>query len=288
LLGKDAAIFCKYFDITNHGNWEGKNILHVKQPLHDFASANGIEKNALKEIIEHGKHILMKQRDHRPRPLLDDKVLLGWNALMNTACSKVFEATGEEQYRQLAISNMEFLLEKFKINKSAELYHTWKNDHAKYPAFLDDYAFLIQSLLQLYEITADSAWLLRAKELTEHVLINFSEGDTGFFYFTNEDQTDVIVRKKEVYDGAVPSGNAMMAWNLYRLSIYFDRVEWRERSYKAVNSLARVISRYPTSFGTWNCLLLEIMSGTHEIAVVEKMRYLFIRKYFGNLFLTGC
>lgn len=275
ILGKEAALFCSYYDITNQGNWhegapveEGENILRVKKPLVLFASENGLSQQALEERLKSGREKLLAERDKRIRPLLDDKILLGWNALMNTACSKAFEATGVEAYRQLALDNMQFLLDKLTAEQPHEFFHTWKNEKAKYPAFLDDYAFLVQALLQLYEITADTRWLGKAKAVTEYITTHFSEPDTGFFYYTREDQADVIIRKKEVYDGALPSGNSVMAGNLYRLAGYYDISDWKERSYNMVASLGRAITRYPVSFGIWNCLLLEMVAGTQEIAII--------------------
>lgn len=268
LLGKDATVFCSYYDITEKGNWEGKNILRVKKVPEAFASENSIDINELKEILEKGRVKILEKRTDRTRPLLDDKIILGWNALMNSACSKAFAATGNEKYRQLAINNMQFLLTNFATESSTELYHTWKKDKAKFPAFLDDYAFLIQALIHLQEVTADTKWLLKAKELTEFVINNFNEPETGFFFYTRSGQQDVIVRKKEMYDGAVPSGNAIMANNLYQLALFFDKKEWRDRSFTMVLSLGRAIIRYPTSFGCWNCLLLEIIAGTSEIVIL--------------------
>jgi uncharacterized protein len=277
VLGEEAGIFCSYYDITGEGNWheggsteKGKNILRVKKPLKRFAEENGLPVETLQEMLEKGKTKLLEQRNKRIRPMLDDKIILGWNALMNTACSKAFEATGNEQYRQLATGNMQFLLEKFSTGRPGEFYHTWKSEKAKFPAFLDDYAFLVQALLQLYEITTDTQWLLEAKSITEYIITHFSEPDSGFFYYTRSDQADVILRKKEVYDGATPSGNSVMAYNLYRLAGFFDISDWKERSYNMVSSLGRAITRYPTSFGTWNCLLLEMIAGTHEIAIIGK------------------
>src|SRR6185503_6473077 len=268
LLGENAAIFCRYYDITEKGNWEGKNILRVKGALQKFAFENNIPIEKLTRIIEEGKKKLLQRRTSRIPPALDDKIILGWNALMNTACSKAFIATGNIKYRQLAVDNMEFLLEKFRGSDSGGLYHTWKNGQAKYPAFLDDYAFLIQALILLQETTADTKWLKKAKELTEWVIENFSESESGFFYFTGSGQKDVIVRKKEIYDGAVPSGNSVMAYNLYHLSIYFDKREWRERSISLVGSLGEILARHPTSFGIWVCLQMEITTGSFEIAIV--------------------
>lgn len=200
VLGEDAAIFCEYYNVTEQGNWEHTNILWVKKPLEIFADEKDIPVTELKILLDEGKRKLLIQRNKRTRPLLDDKIILGWNALMNTACSKAFGATGKEQYRKLAIENMQFLLNNFKEKEGDGFHHTWKNDTAKYPAFLDDYAFLIQALIYLQEITADTTWLAKARTITAFVIENFSEEDTGFFFYTPREQTDVIVRKKEVYD----------------------------------------------------------------------------------------
>ncbi|MEO7924025.1 MAG: thioredoxin domain-containing protein [Chitinophagaceae bacterium] len=273
LLGEDAVVFCNYYDITAKGNWsEGTtadkeiNILRVKKPLEEFATENKIAVDELKKILEKGKKKLLTERNKRVRPLLDDKIILGWNALMNTACSKAFAATGNKRYRQLAIDNMIFLLENFMTDD--QLHHVWKNNTAKYPAFLDDHAFLIQALLQLQEITADKKWLAKAKTITETVIKNFSEAETGFFFYTPADQPDVIIRKKEVYDSAVPSGNSVMAYNLWQLSILLDDKVWQQRSLDMIASLGVAITRYPSSFGNWACHLLEIITGTSEIVVL--------------------
>lgn len=268
IIGEDAAVFCEYYDVTERGNWEHTNILRVKKSIENFAKEKKNEIVHLKKILRRAKKILLEERSKRIRPLLDDKIILGWNALMNTACSKAFGATGNEQYRQLAIDNMQFLLNNFRGKNLNEFHHTWKNDTAKYPAFLDDYAFLIQALIHLQEITADTKWLLQAKAITEFVIENFMEEDTGFFFYTPVGQQDLIIRKKELYDGAVPSGNSMMACNLHHLSILFDKKEWEQNSIAMIAALGRTITLYPISFGNWTCLVQEMIAGTNEIAVV--------------------
>jgi len=268
ILKGDADIFCDYYDISEKGNWEEMNIPRVKQTMEIFSSAKNITVSDLKKNLASGKKKLLEQRSKRVRPSLDDKIILGWNALMNTASSKAFSATGNPVYKELAIDNMNFLLHNFSTGKPNEFYHTWKNETAKYPAFLDDYAFLIEALLQLQEITADTKWLVTAKSITEFVIENFSEADTGFFFYTPVTQTDIIVRKKEVYDGAVPSGNSIMASNLWHLSILFEKQDWKQRSLDMCAALGMAITRYPTSFGNWACLLNEIVVGTNEIAIV--------------------
>jgi len=268
ILGSDASIYSAYYDITEKGNWEHVTILRVKKPLKQFAVEKKIDAIELKKILNRSNQKLLAARSERIRPQLDDKIILGWNALMNTACSKAFSATGNEEYRRLAIDNMTFVLEKFVTSDKKSFHHTWKNENAKYPAFLDDYAFLIQALIHLQEITADTKWLLKAKSITELVIEQFGDTETPFFFYTPEGQHNIIVRKKEMYDSAVPSGNSVMAENLYRLSILFDKNDWKQKSLDMVRSLGKAITKYPTSFGNWACLFQEIVDGTNEIAIV--------------------
>lgn len=294
LLGDNAnaGLFCDYYDITEKGNWlegpatAGRNILRIKKPIEIFANDHNMDVAQLQAILDEGKSRLLAARNKRPRPLLDDKVILGWNALMNTACSKAYAATGNEAYRQLAIKNMRFLLDSL-AGDMYEFHHTWKDGRARFPAFLDDYAFLIQALIHLQEITSDTSWLERAKQLAEKVISDFGEPGTSFFFYTPAGQADVIVRKKELYDSAVTSGNSVMASNLYTLSIYFDRPEWRNRAIAQVKSLKNAIKKYPASFGWWNCLALEIVSGTVEIAILgpenlDEIRGELLRSYLPN------
>ena len=267
LLGDDAELLAGYYDITPGGNWEGKNILRVKVPLPDFAAERGLKPEELEAKLSGAKDKLLQAREKRERPLLDDKVILSWNALMCTACCKAFAATGVEQYRQLAVKNIRFLLREMTIGSGPALCHTWKNGEGKYPAFLDDYAFLVRALIHTYEITADTTWLDKAKEVTEWVLPEFDAGAGGFFFYTPQNQPDIIVRKKEVYDGAQPSGNAVMAENLLHLGILFDKKEWKERSMAMITSLGTAILRYPASFGYWAVLSLGLTKGFSEITI---------------------
>jgi uncharacterized protein YyaL (SSP411 family) len=267
ILGADAEIFCRYYNVTEKGNWEHTNILHVATPAGEFAYANNISVEELKKILKRSGEKLLLERGRRIRPLTDDKILLGWNAMMNTAYSKAFMATGNEKYRLLAIRNMNFLLEKF--DKGDEGYrHTYKNNVARYPAFLDDYAQLIHALIHLQEITSDASYLEKVKTLVKWCLHHFSEQETDYFYYTNDKQEDVIVRKKELYDGAVPSGNSLMAWNLYYSGVVFDNVGWKERAIRMCSGLKDVVKKYPGSFGIWAIIMQSVSKGIPEIAVL--------------------
>ncbi|MGE5108221.1 MAG: thioredoxin domain-containing protein [Sphingobacteriales bacterium] len=272
LLKEESGLFCSYYDITEDGNWEGKNILRVKIPLKDFAKKNGINESLLQKKLEDCLALLLIERSKRIRPLTDDKILLGWNAMMNIALCKAFAATGNDEYRTLAIGNMQMLLQKFDAGVDG-LFHTYKNSKAKYPAFLDDYACLIQSLIFLQEITSETTWLFKAKHFLELVKDNFEEKETGYFFFTTKIQNDIIVRKKEVYDGATPSGNAVMLFNLIYLSIVFDQAQWKEQSVKNLNSILQAVIRYPGSFGVWASLVFDQVIGINEMAIVGSNFY---------------
>jgi hypothetical protein len=267
LLKEETSLFCDLYDVQEVGNWEHTNILWLKKPIEIFATENKIDVTELKIKINNWHKILMQERNNRIRPQLDDKILLGWNALMNISCSKAFAATGNEKYRQLAIKNFQFLETKMKSENDNWL-HVYKNSKSKIPAFLDDYAYLIQAYIQLQEISGNSHYLVKAKELTHFVIDHFIEEKSGFFFYTNTNQKDVIIRKKEVYDGATPSANAVMALNLFYLSVIFDKPEWKEQSKKMIQSLSSAIIKYPTSFGVWASVLQLMVSGIKEILIV--------------------
>ncbi len=274
ILKDDAKIFCEFYDVADKGNWEEKNILRILKNRENFATEKNITQNKLEIILSCCLEKLLAERGKRIRPITDDKILLGWNALMITALCKAAAALKDEGYKALAEKTMHFILEKFRENNfSFQLFHTYKEGLAKYPAFLDDYAYLIQACIQLQEITSDTSYLDTAKEITLFVIENFMDEETNFFYFTNKNQNDIIIRKKEVYDGATPSGNSIMAENLFYLSVIFNKSNWYNIAQKITTSLGTAIVRYPTSFGVWASLLLKNTFGINELVIVGRDFY---------------
>jgi uncharacterized protein YyaL (SSP411 family) len=267
ILGPDTDLFCRYFDITDEGNWDEGNILNVPKPADAFCKAEGIDTEAFGRIIATGLKTMLEHRSTRERPSTDDKVILGWNALMNTAFSKAYSVTGNEAYRSVAMRNMEFLLTHLRAGDTDGFRHTWKENRARFPAFLDDLSFLTDALIHLQEVTADLRWLDEAGSVLRGVLARFADTESPFFFYTPLEQDDIIVRKKEVYDGALPSANGVMACNLRRLGILLNEPEWSLRSDRMLAVLSRAVLRYPTSFGYWACLLAEQVTGTCEIAI---------------------
>lgn len=269
ILGKDAALACDWLSVSQEGNWEGINILTKSRrssELLEMGYCNG-DASILSATLESIRSKLLEHRAKRIRPGLDDKQLVSWNALMNTALAKAFAATGESRYRILAERNMEWMLRVF-LHSEDQLMHTYKLGKAQFPGFLDDYAYLVQALIYLQEITGRTELLEQAKKLTETILRDFGADDSPLFYYTNQFQTDVIVRKREVYDGAQPSGNSVMAFNLRYLGIVFERRELVDRSEAMVAAMAGSTVRYPGSFGGWAMELMGWVDGCAEIVVV--------------------
>lgn len=291
ILGDDATLFCEYYDVTERGNWEHKNILRILMPLKEFALLKKIHEAELTALLKRSASKLLLQRSKRTRPLLDDKILLGWNALMNIALSEASATFNNPKYKKLAVDNFDFLWSKFRDeHKGVQLYHTFKNDIAKYPAFLDDYAYLIKACINLQEITSDQKYINYAISLTDYVIQNFGAEDNQHFFYTGKMQNDVIIRKKEIYDGATPSANCVMAFNLHYLSIVFNNNEWKHKSLNFLYSIVEMIIKYPTSFGNWACFFIDICVGFNEIAITgkryEKLRDEFLIKFIPNRVLV--
>ncbi|HUS02769.1 MAG TPA: thioredoxin domain-containing protein, partial [Chitinophagaceae bacterium] len=287
ILGDEAELFCEYYDITENGNWEHKNILRVLIPLKKFATQKNLNEEEITIQLKSSEEKLLQERGKRIRPLTDDKILLGWNALMITALCKAAAALSITGYKELAVKNFEFIFAKFKVRENDfEFYHTYKQGVAKYPAFLDDYACLIEACISLQEITSDNKYIEYARSLTDYVLENFSSSNDDFFYYSGKKQTDVIVRKKEIYDGAVASGNSVMAFNLFYLSVILDNPLWKQKAVTFLNSLSELIIKYPTSFGNWASLLIDVYADINEIAIsgngFEELRDELLGYFFPN------
>lgn len=267
-LGDDAALFCAFYDVSEAGNWEHVNILHSQQTYEAFAATQGMDVKTLKINLRAGREKLLARRSRRVRPGLDDKILLDWNALMASAYAAAYTALGHAEYREAAVRSVDFLLEKMAQPSGDGLLHTWKNGVAQYRAFLDDYALLTAALIDVYQITFDQRYLEQAGKYADYVLRYFSDSESGLFFFTEENQDDVVLRKKDLYDNATPSGNSTMAHNLQRLGILLDRRDWRERATQMLLALRDTVARHPLSFERWAGAMGNEVHPLYEIAVI--------------------
>ena len=265
-LGDDAAIAADYFGITEHGNWEETNILHIPGNAADVAKRNNVSVDELMLKIQQVKKKLLNVRSGRIRPLTDDKCLLSWNALMNIALSKAGATLCNEHYKQRAAEHMQWMLKQF--DQKDGLKHTWKQGIAKIPAKLDDYAYLIQAMLQLASVSGENSWVRKAAEMITLVIRDFGH-DEDFFYYTPAGQTDIPVRKVDLYDGATPSANALMAHNLWICGMCMEQTSWIERANSMLHKMADSALRYGYSFGYWGQLIQRSIVGMRTMVFVD-------------------
>ncbi len=288
VLGKNAALFCAFYDVSEEGNWEENNILWRPKSYADFANETGMDENELKENMRTCREMLFEKRAKRVKPGLDDKILLSWNALMISAFARAYEASGNDEYKKMAVDGLDFILKNFKSPEpdNITLYHTFKNGQAQYEGFLEDYAFLIEALLDTYGITFDVTYLAEAKKYLDFTIENFFDDSANLFYFTSSKQEDILLRKKDLYDSATPSGNATMVRNLQRLGHIFDNRTYKSLSTLMLLSVEEVIERYPSSFGKWAGCALAMVYPPYEIAVVGSDSFL-KSKVINALFLPN-
>jgi hypothetical protein len=233
--------FCNYYQVTQNGNWEHTNILWTTEAL---------EKSFTPAFVN-AKNILFNHRSKRIRPALDYKIISSWNCLLITALCKAYAAIGDDEYKQAAIDAIVWVENNFSESDQEYLFHTNTNGVKKSFAFLDDYGALIQSYIHLQEITGDTQYLHKAEKWMGYVQAHFLDEEGVFFYYTAQYQTDVIVRQKDTYDGAQPSGNALICMSLYYLGHVFDRANWISQSERMIHQMRKLIIQYPSSFSYW-------------------------------------
>lgn len=268
ILGDKAALYCAFYDITEGGNWEHKNILWRHKSYEEFAALKNMSVQDLKNDIKTLNDKLFAIRSLRIKPGLDDKILLSWNALMISAYARAYEALSHSHYLDLVINNIEFILQNFRKKDEKGMYHTFKNGKTQYDAFLEDYALLIEALTDVYCISFNKKYLYLAQEYADYVIEYFIDNTDNLFYFTSENQKDIPLRKKDLYDSALPSANSTMAKNLVRLGIILDNNRYKSLSLGMIEAVVDVVKRYPSSFSKWASVVLSIMKPPTEIAII--------------------
>jgi uncharacterized protein YyaL (SSP411 family) len=274
LLGEESDLFCAYYDVSASGNWEERNILWQPESMEDFAFKAGMNPADLTQRLNQCREILLQARNKRIWPSLDDKILLDWNALMSSAFIAAYTSLGKQEHLDIAIKNVNFLLKTFAnpARKTTEAYppllHTQRNGIAQYDAFLEDYAFLIAALTELYQVTFETRYLSAAEAYTEYLQRYFYDAATGLFFSTDSHQEGLILRKKDLYDNALPSGNSTMVLNFQRLGVLSARADWSAHAVTMLNAIRETVERYPLSFERWATALQYDYWQHDEIAIV--------------------
>ncbi len=268
ILGAERArIFCLAYDVRPQGNFEhGLSILNLPKPLAKVAEDIGKDLVELEKELEACRQELLQVREQRIRPGKDDKILVSWNALMIDALAKAAGVLNEPRYLQAAEKASVFLHEQLRDN-AGKLLHTWRHGKAKLAAYLDDYAYLANAWVTLYEANFDAVWLKRACELADTMLKHFAD-DAGGFFFTADNHEQLIVRNKDLHDSSVPSGNALAATALVRLGKLTGKQDYLQAAERALQSAVSVMQRSPTAAGQLLLALDLFLGPTSEIVVV--------------------
>ena len=284
-LGKeDGELFSDYFNVTENGNFEGRNILHVTSTFDEIAARKQVSLERLQKVIETGRQKLFHIREQRIHPGRDEKILTAWNGLMLSSFAEASGILDRADYRDVAEANAEFLLSR--LQQNGLLLRTYKDGEAKLNAYLEDYACLIDGLISLFEASGELGWLEAAIQLTQTMIEQFWDDESGGFFFTGKSHEQLIIRSKDFLDNATPSGNSVALFALLRLSLLTGNEDYRRRATAVLRLLANQMRRYPSAFGFAMCGLDFYLSTPKEIALVGAPTDETLQQLMRTLWLT--
>lgn len=263
LPSPDAKIFSQFYGMTPEGNFEGRNVMHVNTPLKEIADLLKVPYDVLERKIEELNQKMLERRNQRPRPFKDDKIITSWNGLMIDAFAKAGFALKEPRYLEAAVKSAQFL--KNHLWKEGKLLRRYRDGEAKFPAVLDDYAFLIKALLTLFEVGAGTEWLEWALQLNDILEKEFKSN--GGAYFQIQQDPALLIRRCEFYDGAEPSGNAVQTENLLRLYQFTQTEKYLRQAEDVLKAAKSYIEAFPPG-ATYHLISLQRYLDTHSPLVV--------------------
>jgi hypothetical protein len=247
LLGADAGeVFCRFYDVTPQGNFEGKSILHRTIDLAQLATLTQRSREDVAAIIADGREKLLRRRAERVPPARDDKILTSWNALMIGAFAEAAKVLGRDDYRAAAERGLAFV--RTRLTRDGRLLRTFKDGEAKLNAYLDDYAFMLNAALDVYEATFDLAHVATARALADVLIERYEDHAQGGFFFTSADHEQLVHRPKPSFDGSIPSGNAAAALGLLRLYHYVGDTRFLEAAERTLRCFSGAMQQQPFGF----------------------------------------
>ncbi len=253
VLGKEFEEFEKVFDVTE--NFEGNTNL-TRNPKSEIRNPK----------LQEWKQKLLSERNKRIRPLLDDKVLTSWNALMLKGYCDAYKAFGEEKFLARALKCAWFLKTKV-IQPDFSIHRNFKNGRVSINGFLDDYSFTCEAFLALYSITFNEEWLALSKNITEYVVQHFYNANTGMFFYTSVNDEPLIARKTETSDNVIPSSNSSMCQALYQIGILYDNDSYKKIAERAVSTMQQNVASHPSFYANWAILLYNFIDEPFQIAI---------------------
>ena len=291
ILKKDFDLFSKYYNINDDGLWEKERYVLIRNQSNiEFAEANKIPLPTLEQKISDWKKRLYSERNKKNKPNLDDKVLTSWNALMLQGFIDAYKAFDDENYKKQAIEIGEFLI-KNQLRKDGGLYRSYKNGKSTINGYAEDYATVIEAFVSLYEITFDEKWLLQSKELMEYTIAHFLDTNSGMFFYTSNEDKDLITNKIEVIDGVISSSNSILGNNLFKIGHHFSNQKMFELSEQMLNNLQLRIKKNPLGYPTWLQLMTNFTKPFYEVAIVgenaDSLSKILFQQYLPNILITA-
>ncbi len=267
---EEARLFMQYYDVSQRGNFEGKNILHVLKKSSVIAEGAGVSEEKLKEILKHARATLFMAREKRVKPARDEKILTSWNGLMLRSFAEAARHLQRPDYLQVARRNAEFLLRE--LQRDGRLLRTYKDGHAHLNGYLEDYVFLADGLFALYEADLDTRWFSEARRLVDSAIALFADEQNGGFFDTGNDHEKLLSRPKDIMDNATPAGNSVAAEVLLRLAAWTGENSYRQRADEYLRALSDLIVEYPQSFAHVVGALDFALSPAREIAIIGDLQ----------------
>jgi len=291
LLKEDFEIFKEYYNVNSYGKWENNHYVLIRKKTDaEIEKEFGITSETFQQKKESWKNTLLAYRNKRPKPRLDDKTLTSWNAMMLKGYVDAYKTFGKKEYLDAAVKNAKFISEK-QLQKNGALFHNYKNGKSSINGFLEDYAFTIESFIELYQVTLDEKWLTLSKKMTDYTKSNFFDEEKNMFYFTSKEDAAIVTRNFEYRDNVIPASNSVMAKNLFLLSKYFEETGFDEISHQMLKNVSVEIKEYPSGFSNWLDLLLNFQNDFYEVVIVgkdvsEKVKE-FNKHYLPNKIIAG-
>ena len=299
VLGKETATkYCAVYDISSEGNFEGKNNPNLLLgALAKIAHDNALTKDEVLSSLESARQSLFTAREKRIHPHKDDKILTAWNGLMIAALAKGAQVLGKGPYLEAAVNAADFVLTHL-VRNDGRLLARYREGDAAYPGYLDDYAFFIWGLLELYSASGKPQYLKTALHLQEELERLFMDEESGGYFLTGSDAEELLFRPKESYDGALPSGNSITALNLLRLARLTGDERWEKKAEQQLLSFRPVLEEHPSGYTAFLQALQFalhpsqelILAGSLETGELPEMRQIFFsefRPYSSVLYQEG-
>lgn len=291
LLGDDFQLFSNYYSINDYGFWEHDNYVLIRKDSEEaIIKKHNITPGYLKEKINYWKSVLLKEREKRDRPRLDDKILTSWNALMTKGYADAYRVFNEERFLKAALKNAQFIITT-QSKEDGGLNHSYKEGKSTINGYLEDYATTIDALIAIYENTLEEKWLQHARNLINYTLDNFFDEKSNMFFFTSNQDTALVSRTIEYRDNVIPASNSIMAINLFKLSQYYSNASYEKTAMTMLNNMLPELEKYPSAFSNWLDLMLNYTNNYYEVAIVgenAKEKLIALNKtYIPNKLIAG-